>query len=243
MCRMIGFASAEPMDMMPYLARLSDFSRSGNLVDRWERRPGGNHPDGWGIAWRREGQIRLLRSGKPANADPMLPGAGGTTDRFIGHVRYASNLATVNASNAHPFLVLGTALAHNGTFRGKIGEEAQRRGVSDTLVFLERLSALWAEKTLSRLREALAEILGDPGQVGDYSAANLLIASGEALFALRHYRREGDYYTLFLRAAPGLVVVASEPLDGAPGWRLLDDGELVELHPHSPRSASLAAAV
>jgi glutamine amidotransferase len=243
MCRMIGFASAEPIDMMPYLARLSDFSRSGNLVDRWERRPGGNHPDGWGIAWRREGRIRLLRSGKPANADPMLPEAGGTTDRFIGHVRYASDLATVNASNAHPFLVLGTALAHNGTFRGKIGVEAQRRGVSDTLVFLERLSALWSEKTLSRLREALAEILGDPGQVGDYSAANLLIASWETLFALRHYRREGDYYTLFLRAAPGLVVVASEPLDDAPGWRLLDDGELVELHPHSPRSAFLAAAV
>jgi glutamine amidotransferase len=173
----------------------------------------------------------------------MLPEAGGTTDRFIGHVRYASDLATVNASNAHPFLVLGTALAHNGTFRGKIGVEAQRRGVSDTLVFLERLSALWSEKTLSRLREALAEILGDPGQVGDYSAANLLIASWETLFALRHYRREGDYYTLFLRAAPGLVVVASEPLDDAPGWRLLDDGELVELHPHSPRSAFLAAAV
>jgi glutamine amidotransferase len=243
MCRLIGFASAETMEMAPYLARLSDFSRSGNLVDRWERRPGGNHPNGWGIAWREEGEIRLLRSGKPACADPMLRGAGGTTDRFIGHVRYASNLATVNASNAHPFLVLGTALAHNGTFRGEIGEEAQQRGVSDTLVFLERLSALWTEKTLSSLRDALAEILGDPGQVGDYSAANLLIASGESMFALRHYRRDGDYYTLYLRTSPGLAVAASEPLDGAPGWRLLDDGELVELHPLSPRSAFLAAAV
>ena len=243
MCRMIGFASSEPMDMKPYLAHLSDFSRSGNLVDRWERRPGGNHPNGWGIAWREDGESRLLRNGKPASADPMLRGAGGTTDRFIGHVRYASDLATVSASNAHPFLVLGTALAHNGTFRGKIGDEGQRRGISDTLVFLERLAALWTEKTLSRLRESLAEILGDPGQVGEYSAANLLIASGESMFALRHYRRDGDYYTLYLRTSPGLAVVASEPLDGAPGWRLLDDGELVELHPQSPRSAFLAAAV
>jgi len=243
MCRMIGFASADPMDVTPFLARLSDFSQSGNLVDGWERRPGGNHPDGWGIAWRGEGRIRILGSGKPANADPLLSRSGMTTDRFIGHVRYASDLATVNASNAHPFLVRETALAHNGTFRGKIGEEARSRGVSDTLVFHERLSALWVEKTLSRLREALAEILGDPGQVGDYSAANLLIASGEALFALRHYRREGDYYTLYLRSEPGLAVVASEPPDGAPGWRLLGDGELVELHPQSPRSAFLAAAV
>lgn len=243
MCRMIGYASAEPIEMAPYLALLSHLSRSGNLVDGWERRPGGNHPNGWGIAYRREGRIHLLRSGKPAAADPMLSRVGGMTDRFIGHVRYASNTATVNASNAHPFLVRETALAHNGTFRGKIGEEAQRRGVSDTLVFLERLSARWEEKTHFRLRDALTEILSDPEQVGDYSAANLLIASGDALFALRRYRRDGDYYTLFLRAAPGQAIVASEPLDGASGWRLLEDGELVELHPQAPRSVFLAAAV
>jgi predicted glutamine amidotransferase len=240
---MIGFASAEAVDMTPYLAGLSDFSRCGNLIDRWERRPGGNHPDGWGIAYRREGEIRLLRGGKPANADPMLSGVRGTTDRFIGHVRYASNTATVNASNAHPFLVLGTALAHNGTFRGKIGEEASLRNVSDTLVFLERLSSLWGEKTFSRLREALAEILGDPEQVGDYSAANLLIGTGEALFALRHYRRDEDYYTLFLRIAPGQVVAASQPLDDAPGWHPLENGQLVELRPRAPRTAFLFAAV
>lgn len=243
MCRMIGFASTEPMDMMPFLEGLSRFSRCGNLVARWERRSGGNHPDGWGIAWRRKGEIRLLRSGKPANSDPTLSEVRESTDRFIGHVRYASNTATVNASNAHPFVVPGTALAHNGTFRGKIGEEAERRNVSDSLVFLERLSAVWRERTLSNLHEALAGILGDSEAVGDYSAANLLIASGDSMFALRRYRRDGDYYTLFLRSAPGLAVVASEPLDDAPGWRLLDDGELVELRPQAPRSAFLAAAV
>lgn len=243
MCRMIGFASAAPMELAPFLAALSRFSQSGNLVDRWERRPGGNHPDGWGIAYRREGELRLLRGGKPANADPTLSGIGGHADRFIGHVRYASNTATVNASNAHPFLVLGTALAHNGTFRGEIGEEAQRRNVSDTLVFLERLSAIWTERNLSGLREALAEILGKAERVGDYSAANLLIATGDSMFALRRYRRNGDYYSLYLQTAQGQAVVASEPLDDAPGWRLLDDGELVELRPEAPRSAHLPVAV
>lgn len=241
MCRMIGFASANPLDIKPFLAGLSRFSQNGNLVDRWERRPGGNHPDGWGIAYRRRDDIRVLRSGKPANADPMLSEVRERTDRFIGHVRYASNTATVNASNAHPFLVPGTALAHNGTFRGKIGEEAERRNVSDTLVFLERLSESWKEKTFSGLRESLAKILGDPEQVGNYSAANLLIATAESLFALRNYRRDGDYYTLYLRSEPGQVVVASQPLDDAPGWRLLGDGELVELRPPEPRFAFLAA--
>jgi glutamine amidotransferase len=240
---MIGFASAGAMEAAPYLAHLSDFSRCGNLVDGWERRPGGNHPDGWGIAWREGGEIRLFRSGKPAGADPALSEIRVTTDRFIGHVRYASNTATVNASNAHPFLVGGTALAHNGTFQGAIGEEARRRGVSDTLVFLERLAALWGERTFARLRGALMELLADAGLVGDYSAANLLIASGEELFALRRFRREDDYYTLYLRTAPGQVIAASQPLDDSPGWRLLENGELVEMRPQGPRSAFLFAAV
>ena len=114
--------------------------------------------------------------------------------------------------------------------------------MSDTLVFLEILSARWGEPTFPRLRDALAEILGDAGLVGDYSAANLLIASGEALFALRNCRRNEEYYTLFLKAAPGRAVAASEKLDDGPGWRLLDNGELVELHPRAPRSEPIFAA-
>ena len=241
MCRMIAFASAEPLDATPYLARLADFSRNGNLVEGWEKRPGGNHPDGWGIAYLQGGEIRVLRSGKPACADPLLGETRVRTDRFLGHVRYASNTATVNAVNAHPFLAPGAALAHNGTFRGTVGEEADARGVSDTLVFLERLADRWRERTLPSLREALSGMLGDPGLVGDYSAANLLIASGDALFALRKYRRNESYYTLFLRATPGRVEAASEPLDDAPGWEPMGNGLLVELDPRAPRSVSLSS--
>ena len=240
MCRMIAFASVDPLDVAPYLARLSGFSRSGNLVEGWERRPGGNHPDGWGIAFRQGEEIRVLRSGKPACADPQLHEISARTDRFIGHVRYASNTATVNAANSHPFLAHGVALAHNGTFQGSIGLEAGGRNVSDTLVFLERLCSLWRERTLPRLKEALSEILLDPHLVGNYSAANLLIASGDSLFALRRWRRNEDYYTLFLQSLPGQVVVASQPLDDAPGWRPLGNGELAELRPNAPRSEFLS---
>jgi glutamine amidotransferase len=240
MCRMIAFASAEPIDGTPYLARLADFSRRGNLVGGWERRPGGNHPDGWGIAYLQEGGIRVLRSEKPACADPLLGGTRVRTDRFLGHVRYASNTATVNVANAHPFVAARVALAHNGTFRGTVGEEADARGVSDTLVFLERLADRWGEKTLHTLREALSGMLGDPGLVGDYSAANLLIASGNSLFALRKFRRNESYYTLYLRATPGRVEAASEPLDDAPGWEPMGNGLLAELDPRAPRSVSLS---
>ncbi len=242
MCRMIAFASPEPVEAGPYLAGLADFCRRGNLLERWERRPGGNHPDGWGIAYRSGGEIRGMRSGRPAAEDPLLREVRIRTDRFIGHVRYAANPATVNAANAHPFILQGIALAHNGTFRGKIGEEASARNVSDTLVFLELLAATWKDKSLPGLASALTRLLADPSLVGEYSAANLLVASGDALFALRRFRRDPEYYTLYLQAAPDRTVVASEPLDGTAGWRLLDDGELVELRPLSSRSQPLALA-
>ena len=243
MCRMIAFASREPREIAPFLSHLARLSAQGKLVDGWERRPGGNHPDGWGIAIRQKGKTRLIRSGEPAATDPTLSGIRGSTDRFLGHVRYASDTSTVNAANAHPFLVRGIALAHNGTFKGRIGEEAEQRKASDTLVFLESLADRWKERTPAGLCEALSTLLGDTAGVGAYSAANLLIAHGEAIFALRNYRKREDYYTLFLRAEPGLVILASEPLDASPRWRALENGELVELCLPSPRSLFLAKAV
>jgi predicted glutamine amidotransferase len=229
MCRMIAYASDRPLDAAPYLGHLARFCERGNLVAGWEKHPGGNHPDGWGVAWREGGEIRRVRSGKPAASDPLLGELRLRTDRFIGHVRFASNTGTVREGNSHPFLVSGIALAHNGTFRGKIGEEADARRVSDTLVFLEILSERWEERTLPGLEKTLRETLSDAALVGEYSAANLLVASGDALFALRRFRRNPDYYTLYLAERDGCRIASSQPLDDGNGWRLLADGELVDL--------------
>jgi len=232
---MVAYASAEPMDVAPYLAHLARFCEAGNLVARWKKHPGGNHPDGWGIAYRQGDEIRTVRSGKPAAGDPLLSGVRALTDRFIGHVRFASNPETVNAENSHPFAWKGIALAHNGTFRGTIGAEGDARKVSDTLVFLEHLAQRWGERTLSGLAATLREMLSDTGLVGEYSAANLLVAAGTRLFALRRFRRDRDYYTLYVRGGKDRTVVASQPLDDGPGWRLMGDGELLELAvPESP---------
>lgn len=241
MCRMIAFASAEPRDIAPFLSHLATFSRCGNLVARWEKRPEGNHPDGWGVAYRKGGSVNVVRSGKPAATDPGLGEVAAKTTRFIGHVRYAANPETINSGNSHPFLCGGIALAHNGTFKGRIGREADARKSSDTLVFTEVLAGSWRDRTLVGLRETLSFLLGTEDLVGDYSAANLLIAAGESLFAIRKFRKDPDYYTLYLHSRQGLTVAASEPLDGLSGWRLLDDGELVELSGPAPRSLTLKA--
>lgn len=241
MCRMLTFASDGPVDLSPFLAHLERFSLHGNLVERWERRAGGNHPDGWGIAFRQGGETVRVRGGLPAAGDPRIREISASTNRFLGHVRYASETGPVNEQNAHPFLVEGVALGHNGTFRGRIGEESGPRKVSDTLVFLERLTAIWKDRTLPGLSEALSRLLSDPGLVGNYSAANLLILAGESIFALRKYRKDADYYTLYLRTGGGAVTVASEPLPGSSGWRPLENGELVELSLPEPRSLHLSS--
>lgn len=238
---MIAFSSNEPRDVAPYLASLARFCETGNLVAGWEKRPGGNHPNGWGVAWRAGDEIRMVKSGNPAATDPLLSDMRAVTDRFIGHVRYASNPETVCAANSHPFQAMGVTLAHNGTFFGKIGAEGDARKVSDTVVFLELLEDRWVERTLAGLSETLRGILSDRELVGDYSAANLLIATGDDLFAFRRFRRHGEYYTLYRKSGEGIVIVASQPLDADPGWRLLADGELVELSPGDPRSVLLTA--
>lgn len=236
---MVAFSSAEPLDVAPYLASLSRFCASGNLVDGWEKRPGGNHPNGWGVAWRSEDEIRIVKSGNPAASDPLLSDVRARTDRFIGHVRYASDPETVCAANSHPFQALGVTLAHNGTFYGSIGAEGDARKVSDTSVFLEHLADRWMERTLPGLSETLRGMLSDHDLVGEYSAANLLIAVDDRLFAFRRFHRNEEYYTLYMKSEEGFTVVASQPLDAETGWRLLANGELVELTPGAPRSVLL----
>jgi predicted glutamine amidotransferase len=236
---MVAFASAVPRDAAPFLGTLARFCASGNLVARWKKHDGGNHPDGWGVAYREEEEIRVVRSGKPAASDPLLSQQNIRTDRFIGHVRFASNPDTVHAGNSHPFIASGIALAHNGTFYGKIGEEGDARKVSDTLVFLELLADRWKERTLRGLEGFLREALSDVELVGAYSAANLLIASGDRIFAFRRFRRDPEYYTLYVGERDGHPVVASQPLDSEGGWRLLEEGELVDLDPAGVRSVLL----
>lgn len=239
MCRMIAFASARPVDAGPFVDALARLCRTGAFIDRWEKRPGGNHPDGWGVAWRDDVGWRLKKSGLPAAADPTLASLSVRTGRFLGHVRFASNPATVRAENSHPFSVGDLLVAHNGTFRGRFGEEGDRRGISDTLVFAEHLADAWPGRTFEGLADALGVILGNRELVGLYTAANLLVASGDAVFALRRFRKDPGYYTLYLREEGEAAVAASEPLDDRPGWRLLGDGELVALAPGACRTVRL----
>ena len=216
MCRLIGYASREPREIAPYLTCLSILAQRGN-------------PDGWGISYRSGDKTRIIRQVQSAEDDELIGTLKAKADRLIGHVRMATDKRTVNASNSHPFHVDGITLAHNGMFRGAIGAEADRRKVSDSLVFLEVLAERWTERTTDGLREALLSIVNNDDLVGEFSGANLIIGYGNSLYAFRCFRTSENYYSLFVRETENMATVSSVCLNESPEWRLLANKELVDL--------------
>jgi predicted glutamine amidotransferase len=177
---------------------------------------------------------------------------------FIAHVRYATT-GGLDAANTHPFEQRGRLFAHNGVVHDlerlerELGDAAELvRGDTDS----ERLFAL-VTRDIEREGEVTKGILAAARWVADelpIYAINLILATADGLWALR-YPDVHDVWILE-RAAGGprgsrhldaasaagrvrvrsaglatapCVVVASEPMDEDPGWRMLEPGELVHV--------------
>ncbi len=193
----------------------------------------------------------------------------GTT--FLAHIRYATT-GGLDSVNTHPFLQQGRLFAHNGVLEGldlldnrleTLGASNLVRGQTDS----ERLFALITAATSRHGGDVTAGIQDAVGWVADnlpVYAINILVSTATDMWALRYPethqlyvldRREPgafDMRTQRIRARSShlaqspTVVFASEPMDGDPGWRLLDPGELVHVDanldivsrlefPHPPR--------
>ena len=233
MCRMLGMVSERPQ---PVADLLLDAPHSLLRQSRMSCQPNsgcGPHADGWGLAWRTDGSVRLAKSGKSAGNDPEFPRQARepVTDLLLAHVRQASHGAT-NPENAHPFQTPDRrlTLAHNGTIHCGEGFHLAE-GRTDSAVFLDWLSARWRGQG-GELVQLLRQAAGSFG----YSALNLLLTDGERLYALRCFsptQKHAAYYTLFFRESAGRLVVASEPPDEVGGWVPLDNGELLVAAPGS----------
>ena len=178
---------------------------------------------------------------------------------FVSHIRYATT-GERTPENTHPFTMEGRIFAHNGVARGldKLEAEfgpdlANVKGQTDS----ERYFALVTKRIREHDGDVTAGIASATGWIADnipvYSI-NFVMAEPDQLWAFRYpdthrlhvLEREaggpsGDRPlshasdTLHVHA-PELagrpaVVVASEPLDDHPDWRLLDSGELIHVSP------------
>ncbi len=180
-----------------------------------------------------------------------------TSTTFTGHVRKASTGAPA-PQNTHPFTMKGRIMAHNGAI-GELPKLEQQLGDQLGLVQgdtdSERMFALITSCTERRDGDVSAGIADAAAWLAaniPIYAINLVLTTPDGLWALR-YPQTHELYVLE-REAGGTqgsrplhgssetmrvhsehlsrhpaVLVASEPLDEHPDWRLLEVGELLHV--------------
>jgi predicted glutamine amidotransferase len=184
----------------------------------------------------------------------------GTT--FVAHVRYATT-GSHDVVNTHPFLQDGRIFAHNGVVEGLDVLDARLRelGAADLVAGQtdsERVFALITASIRAHHGDVTAGLVEAmrwlTGNVPIY-AVNILLSTATDLWALR-YPDSHELYVSDRRAPESRfllhtkriradsqhlarqpsIVFATEPMDDASRWQLLEPGELIHvdagLHMH-----------
>lgn len=249
MCRLFGLhAGADPVTATFWLLDAPDSLREQSHRE----------PDGAGIGvFGLDGTPLLDKQPIAAydDAEFATEAATARSRTFVAHVRYASTGAHTVA-NTHPFAQDGRVFAHNGTFGGLDTVDARltELGVADLVMGQtdsERMFALITAHARSNggdVGAAVTQAVSWIATAVPVFALNLIVATDDELWALR-YPATHELYVLDrthspaplevrtprihtrsdeLRDAPA-VIIASEPMDGETGWRLMDPGELVHV--------------
>ena len=246
MCRMLAvYAGTQSVSARYWLLGAPD-----DLEDQ-----GRMNPDGAGIGWFDEdGTLRIDRAPIEALDDPAFArDAREVGSRaVIAHVRHSSGTPR-RFHNTMPFGRDGRLFAHNGALGDLPAVEALAGPWSQGLAGdtdSERYLALICRRVAEAgsLSAGLAAAATELSRSVPILSLNCVMATPDELVALRY--PETDTLWLLVRpAGTGLsgsgsdgpirvdgdrvaaphVVVASEPLDREPGWRLLEPGELIHV--------------
>ena len=219
------------------------------------------NPDGTGIGWfGADGVAHLKKQPKSAYDDQAFRQEATTVDActLITHVR-AATAGHDALVNTHPFEIDGLIVAHNGGFgdlpsvEAELGPEfmAKVQGQTDS----ERYAALIAKFSaeLGDVGEGLAAAANWLADNVPMYSLNCLVATAGNLWALRYPDQRALHVGVRTEAVSGesatahhevsgtkLVLVASERIDGADGWRMLDPGELLHVGPDLSLTSRIA---
>jgi glutamine amidotransferase len=233
------------------------------------QRYGTVNADGFGIGWYADGDPvpARYRRGVPMWGDPSLPDIARVTKSraVLAAVRSATAGTAVGEQAAAPFGDGRWLFSHNGALDGwpaiaaavvEAGAQAVRGAheppenslplpsAAAVLASLEAMvdsAFLWA-LVLQRLRAgspmaaALAAAIAAVEAAGGTGRFNFLLTDGSSVAATAC----GD--TLWYRASPGAVTVASEPDDDGPGWTEVPDRHVLTATPALARATPLADA-
>ncbi|WP_199510643.1 ergothioneine biosynthesis protein EgtC [Nucisporomicrobium flavum] len=205
-----------------------------------DMRGGGTiNADGFGVAWYPPGHAEPVRyrSAAPMWSDAALPALASATvaGAVLAAVRSATVGMPVTETAAAPFAEGPWLFSHNGVVRGwpeSVTKVAGRLPVQDLITLDAPTDAalLWA-LVRDRLRagtpaaEAVTEVLAEVDLAAPGSRLNLLLTDGRQIVATT------AGHALSVRAAPGAVLVSSEPLDDDAAWQAVPDRHLLVATP------------
>jgi glutamine amidotransferase len=218
------------------------------------QRHGTVNADGFGVGWYADGDPvpARYRRGVPMWGDPSLPDIARVTrsGAVLAAVRSATEGTAAGEQAAAPFAEGRWLFSHNGSLEGwpaaaaAVAERAAQPSAAAVLLSLEAMvdsAFLWA-LVLQRLRAgspmaaALAGTIAAVEAAGGTGRFNFLLTDGSSVAATAC----GD--TLWYRASPGAVTVASEPDDDDPGWTEVPDRHVLTATTALARATPLAEA-
>lgn len=198
MCELFGISGNNPVGLT---LSLREFARHGS-PDRAPR-------DGWGIAYYRDLDVRLIKDTAPAATSDWMQFVESHCLRsplILSHIRHATQ-GGLRYANTQPFAreLAGRqhVLAHNGNLEGirAEGDLAPKRfqPIGDTdseLAFcalMQRLAALWdSAPEVPDLRARLQLVATFAREIRELGPANFLYSDGDALFAHADRRKQQD---------------------------------------------------
>jgi predicted glutamine amidotransferase len=232
MCRLLGWVARNGLSLRDVLGEESfvAFAQLSRI-----------HADGWGLAHADDGEITVERSLTNASSDPAFAETATTVvaRAAIAHLRWASPGLPVELRNAHPFLLDGAAMAHNGAVYpfDRLDEllpsewRSRMTGTTDSEHYFLAVLAEMAESG-SDMATALPRVLDRIAADFSPSSLNAMFLAPEALYVVNCHdesvrpdlrtadaqsvddlieAREDDapYYDLRYRRSESAVVVAS----------------------------------
>ena len=231
MCRVLGITNFDYAKHQDIVERFYELARSGVVMA--EDPPG--HVDGWGLAFYREGELVVHKSGvnllEETDKVTGILSAAKSSPLMILHLRKSAWVDTSNTRHAHPFHLNNTVFFHNGVvydYQGLLpainipGLGADAR---DTEVFFYHVMS-GNSHDLSRDFLDSATLIK---QKHKFSALNCLFSDGVKLFAYRDYAKEADYYSLYKACSESSWFISSEPLDEKIRWDMMAQEEFLTI--------------
>jgi gamma-glutamyl hercynylcysteine S-oxide hydrolase len=212
-----------------------------------DMRGGGTvNADGFGAGWYPSsgGDAVRYRSASPIWSDAAFAQLAGVTctGAALAAVRSATTGMPVTATAAAPFAEGRWLFSHNGVVRGwpqAVADVASALPVPDLLTLDAPTDAalLWAlvRHGLRAGRDpaaVLADVVASVVAAAPGSRLNLLLTDGWTIWATAWD------HALSVRTAPGVALVASEPVDDST-WTGVPDRHLVVAHPGRHRTTPL----